>query len=225
MAKRKKTHPSKGSDYGASALNPLLYLDVTKALLHISICNENDSRELLDDLRNLLASKSPFKVTVHRLIIKEHRNFSSEKFSKEEVTIDVPIHLLESLLVEDYKSSDRPAGQKICQKYVKVDITQMVKDWYKSSKKNHGLFVTVEPTRLKHLVSLKQTENVRLFMNLPTIKYITATTLSLSLSLETIPRSLDHKLPQEEGQALTESSVQGGRSRTSLLHVSFDGGL
>lgn len=168
MSKRKKTHPPNWNDYGAShsALNPLLYLDVTRALLHISFCNEHDSTALLDDLRSHLSRKSPFRVTVHRLVVKEHRNFSSERFSKEEVTIEVPINLLEAVLAEEVERISRISKggsapeKKLCKYYINLDVTQMVKDWYKSSKKNHGLFVTVEPARLKNLLTLKPTENV-----------------------------------------------------------------
>lgn len=171
MSKRKKNH---GGKSGGDSLNPLMYLDVSKALLHVSFCNEHINSALLDELRGHLARESPFRVTVHRLVAKDHQSGggggASEKFSKEEVTVDIPTRLLEDLLSAKEKpdhqqsyqnsSSNSMGGRPRCRRRIQLDITQMVKDWYKYPKKNHGLLLTTEPVRLKNAISLKQTDHV-----------------------------------------------------------------
>lgn len=166
MSKRRKGHGTKnGEQHNDSPLNPLLYLDVSKALLHISFCNEHVNTALVDELRGHLARGSPFRVTVHRLVAKEHQSGSAsgaEKFSKEEVTVEIPSLLIEALVnaKETHHNSSGHSGNRKCRRRIELDITQVVKDWYKYPKKNHGLLLTTEPVRLKNAVSMKQTDHV-----------------------------------------------------------------
>lgn len=168
MSKRKKNHAAKKHnnnrnnngdhhhDSLSAALNPLMYLDVSKALLHITLHNDHVNAALLDELHTHLKRQSPFRVTVHRLIAKDHQNPASEKFSKEELSVEVPQHLIESLLATRNGSGSEKGGRRMIQ----LDISQMVKDWYKYPKKNHGLLLTTEPARLRNLISMKQTDQV-----------------------------------------------------------------
>lgn len=178
MSKRKKNHGGKPADQHESSFNPLMYLDVSKALLHISFCNEHINPALMEELRGHYTRDSPFRVTVHRLIAKDHHNGSGgsgtvEKFSKEEVSIELPEHLLDALFSHhpDHQqhqhhahSSGGKANSKRCRRRVQVDISQMVKDWYKYPKKNHGLLLTTEPAKLRSIMSTNQSEHVSDFV-------------------------------------------------------------
>lgn len=138
-----------------------MYLDVSKALLHITLHNEHVNAALLDELHGHLVRQSPFRVTVHRLIAKDHQNPASEKFSKEELSVEVPQHLIESLLAtRNGSGAEKGGGGKGVHRMIQLDISQMVKDWYKYPKKNHGLLLTTEPARLRNLISMKQTDQV-----------------------------------------------------------------
>lgn len=165
MSKRKKNHGKNGEVH--DSLNPLMYLDVNKALLHISFCNEHvNNAALMDDLRDHFTREVPFRITLHRLITKDHQGVGSgaaDKFSKEEVTVEVPERLLEALFVDDVDAqlnNSSSSGGRRCRKRIQLDVSQMVKDWYKYPKRNHGLLLTTQPVRLKNLISMKQTEHV-----------------------------------------------------------------
>lgn len=172
MSKRKKNHAAKkhnnnnnsnnGDHHQHDSLNPLMYLDVSKALLHITLHNDHVNAALLDELHGHLVRQSPFRVTVHRLIAKDHQNPASEKFSKEELSVEVPQHLIESLLAtRNGSGAEKGGGEgKGVHRMIQLDISQMVKDWYKYPKKNHGLLLTTEPARLRNLISMKQTDQV-----------------------------------------------------------------
>lgn len=167
MSKRKRKHNNNnGNDQSAAAavnaLNPLLYLDVSRAVLHATFHNEHINPALLDELRVAHSErKSPFTVTVHRLIAKDHQNPASEKFSKEEVSIELSAQMLDALFApKNATTTTGKEGSSKGRKMVQLDITQMVKEWYKYPKKNHGLLLTTDPPRLRNLIYTKQADHV-----------------------------------------------------------------
>lgn len=156
MAKRKKKN---GPSNPADSLNPLLHLDVTRALLHISFCNEHVNSQLLEDLRSQYQrGQKPFKVLVHRMVGKEH---GPEKFSNVEDTINVPDHLLKVLFGKESTETEASAEPQRCKRRIEIDVSRVVKDWYRYPKRNHGLFLTTEPARLKNFISFRQMAHVR----------------------------------------------------------------
>lgn len=163
MSKRKRKHNNNNDQSAAAvnALNPLLYLDVSRAVLHATFHNEHINPALLDELRVAHSErKSPFTVTVHRLIAKDHQNPASEKFSKEEVSIELSAQMLDALFAPKNATTTGKEGSSKGRKMVQLDITQMVKEWYKYPKKNHGLLLTTDPPRLRNLIYTKQADHV-----------------------------------------------------------------
>lgn len=162
MLKKKK---SQGTRSEFQTLSPTMHLDVTKAELHLSFCNRANL-SLVEELRHNLTHHKKFSITAHRLVVKDsaHRNATAERFSKEEVTLDLSTDFIVALLDDKYAELASTEAQKPtdspCRRSIKMDLTALIKDWYKSPKKNHGLFLTTEPVWLKHFISLQNTKEV-----------------------------------------------------------------